>query len=358
MNMTLKYKNLILCLLTILAVIACSDDDNSDNPEFSENDRTEQQMIDNDSLLGFFETHYYNADFLDSQENIDILDIEIIEASIDGNGNPIVPAGYKLLVDEMVDGGKLLTIEDPVLYEDTEYTYYVLNLNQGGGDFQPGFADSIQLVYEGSLMDGQVFDSQYVLSPVFTLTGLIEGWKRIIPLFNTAEDFENVDGFTFYKNYGTGVMFIPSGLGYFSRQQGEFIAPYSNLIFKFGLMTGRENDDDSDSIGSTFEDLNNNYDLLDDDTDEDGIPNAFDVDDENDLVGTIDEDIDGDGNPLNDDTDGDGIPNYLDDDDDGDGVPTANEDIDGDGDPTNDIGANGIPKYLDPTETESNDPNA
>ena len=30
-------------------------------------------------------------------------------------------------------------------------------------------------------------------------------------------------------------------------------------------------------------------------------------------------------------------------------------DIDGDGDPTNDIGVNGIPKYLDPEETESNE---
>ncbi len=76
------------------------------------------------------------------------------------------------------------------------------------------------------------------------------------------------------------------------------------------------------------------------------------------------EDLNGDGeftvnyddleDTTDDDTDGDGTPDYADTDDDNDGVFSIYEDIDEDGNPGNDIGANGIAKYLDITETESN----
>ncbi len=71
-------------------------------------------------------------------------------------------------------------------------------------------------------------------------------------------------------------------------------------------------DSDNDTVNNYDEDLNKNNDLTDDDTDGDGIPNAYDTDDDGDGTLTKDEDSNGDGNPLNDDTDGDGIPDYLD----------------------------------------------
>jgi len=111
-------------------------------------------------------------------------------------------------------------------------------------------------------------------------------------------------------------MFIPSGLAYFAGSQNG-IPSYSNLIFKFELLQYEVDDHDNDGVPSYIEDYNMNLDVNDEDTDEDEIPDYFDVDD------------------------------------DGDGVLTIFEDIDGDGDPTNDIGANGIPNYLDPEETES-----
>ncbi|HMC01940.1 MAG TPA: hypothetical protein VKN14_12965, partial [Flavobacteriaceae bacterium] len=87
-------------------------------------------------------------------------------------------------------------------------------------------------------------------------------------------------------------------------------------------------------------------------------------DHDNDLVPSYLEDLNGDGeftwdieeetDTTDDDTDDNDIPDFFDPDDDGDGVLTRYEDIDGDGDPTNDIGMNGIPKYLDKDETESN----
>lgn len=71
-------------------------------------------------------------------------------------------------------------------------------------------------------------------------------------------------------------------------------------------------DNDNDLVCDSDEDRNGNGDLLDDDTDDDGIPDAQDEDDDGDGVSTRDEDFDGDGDPRNDDLDGFGNPDYLD----------------------------------------------
>lgn len=110
-------------------------------------------------------------------------------------------------------------------------------------------------------------------------------------------------------------------------------------------------EDDNDGIPAEFEDLNNNGDLTDDDTDNDGIPNYLDFDDDGDNVPTITEkpnytETDGLANAQ--DTDGDGIPDYLDADDDNDGVPTRNEEsVDQNQDPTDDLRDPNVgPDYL------------
>ncbi|WP_420574586.1 Calx-beta domain-containing protein [Kordia sp.] len=71
-------------------------------------------------------------------------------------------------------------------------------------------------------------------------------------------------------------------------------------------------DSDGDGIFDSFEDVNGDNDLTNDDTDQDGVPNYLDADDDGDGVNTADEDYDGDGDPRNDDSDGDQIPDYLD----------------------------------------------
>ena len=175
--------------------------------------------------------------------------------------------------------------------------------------------------YEGFTLSDAIFDS--AVNPVgFDLTGTVSGWRKVIPQFNVAESFvENGDGTVSFVNQGIGVMFLPSGLGYFS-SPATGIPAYSPIIFKFELLQTSENDHDNDSIPSYLEDIDGDGELFDN-TDGDVNPNGFP------------------------------IYNYLDSDDDGDGVLTINEDIDGDGDPTNDIGKNNIPKYLDPEETET-----
>ena len=121
---------------------------------------------------------------------------------------------------------------------------------------------------------------------------------------------QNTNGSIEFSDYGQGLIFIPSGLGYYANAQSS-IPAYSPLIFSLNVYTTNQADHDADGILS------------------------------------FDEDVDGDGNPFNDDTDGDGIANFADIDDDGDGVYTINEyDTDGDGTP-DDTDEDGIPDYLD-----------
>lgn len=304
----------ILCLT--LGFLSCNKDDNAEDfVEVPIRDRAEQQVIDNDSIVGYLETHYYNSADFDGNPNPSIADLVITEL-LEGE---TLPVGSTML-------NVAVGVSKKVTFAKTEYEYYVLNLNSNAGGDSPSFADEVRVRYEGFELDGDVFDS--AVTPVdFDLVALVPGWRKVLPEFSTSSSFEiGGDGLVSYTNHGVGVMFLPSGLGYFSTGTGG-IPAYSPLVFKFDLLQMKENDHDGDGVPSHLEDLN-----------DDG---EFTVaDPEDDTV-------------THDDTDGDLIPDYFDSDDDGDGVLTINEDIDGDGDPTNDIGANGIPKYLDDTETES-----
>lgn len=309
----------ILFLLVVLTIVSCKkDDDGKQITKVEVRDRKEQQVVDRDSLLGYFETHYYNSSKFETPGNYTISDIVISELPKDGDGKYLpMPNPDK---NTMLNAPGVLKTYTYTL-DDTEYEYYVLNISEGEGE-SPHFTDAVRLSYSGNTMDEKVFDSSVNPTDIEMVTntggGVIKGWHLVIPKFKTASSFEiNNDGTVAYSNYGLGVMFLPSGLGYYSNTQPS-IPSYSNLIFKIALYQYEEKDHDGDGVASYLEDL------------------------------------DGDMSVLNDDTDGNKLPNYLDADDDGDGVLTKHEDLDGDGDPTNDIGKNGIPNYLDPQETKSN----
>jgi len=316
----------ILC--TIVVFVSCNndDDDGSDVILVPIADRTEQQVIDKDSLLGYLNTNYYNSSVFIGNPNPSIDDLVITELP-DGE---TVPIDHTLLIDDV----EIKTTVFVDFDEEVDYEYYILRLNQGGGIEKPNFSDNVRVNYSGNLLDEVVFDSS--ANPVdFDLITLVPGWSRVLPEFNSAESFiESGDGTINYSNTGVGVMFLPSGLGYFADSPTSSIPIYSNLIFKFELYQTEILDHDFDGISSYLEDLNGDLSLGNDDTDEDGIPNFIDRDDDNDGTltveedledidpnvdsngdGILDNDLDGDGDPTNDDTDGDGTPNYLDTDD-------------------------------------------
>ncbi|WP_100609864.1 FKBP-type peptidyl-prolyl cis-trans isomerase [Confluentibacter lentus] len=278
----------LLILFLTLGLTSCKKDDDDDTAVTPPRDRGEQQIIDKDSLIGYLETHYYNSADFEANPNPSISDLIITELA---NGEE-VPDGHTILKDSPKLSIKTVT------YASTEYEFYVLKLNQGGGEDMPTFADNVFVTYEGFTLDNEIFDS--AVTPItFSLTELIPGWRKVLPDFNTAESFVDAeDGTVNYINKGIGVMFLPSGLGYFSNTQSD-IPAYSPIIFKFELLRMFQNDFDGDGIPSYLEDLNG-----------DG---EFTVNFEN------------RNDPNDDDTDGDLNPDYADTDDDGDGVLTKDE---------------------------------
>jgi hypothetical protein len=273
--MKYKYNILFICAL-IISVISCSPDDEDSIVSVPEKDRTEQQVVDNDSLLGYFNTHYYNSTEVSALANPSMADVVITEL-LDGE---TLPSDVTLLMSAVET--KTTT------YLDVEYEYYILKINQGSGSESPRFCDKVRVNYSGSLMDGTNFDGTSI--PVnFDLVSVIPGWSRVMPEFNVANSYSsNSDGTISYDGYGIGVMFLPSGLGYFATYSGS-IPSYSNLIFKFELLQTETMDHDFDNIPTYMEVIEVDYDLYGKDTDEDLVVDFVDGDDDGDGTSTADE---------------------------------------------------------------------
>lgn len=305
----MNLRKITLCVLSILALVtSCKKDDDSGST-FVEADRTEQQVIDGDSLINYLQTHYYNSSTFTTPGNYHVADIVITELPVDEDTGEYLPMPDPADNTLLIDAVETRT----TTFLEVEYVYYFLSLNEGGGD-RPHFSDDVRVNYSGSLQNDEVFDS--AVNPVtLDLLNLIQGWRLVMPEFKASvgDPVIEPDGTISYDNYGLGVMFLPSGLAYYASPPLG-VTTYANLIFKFELYQTEVNDHDNDLIPSYLEDLDADGSVFNDDTDSNDIPDFLDADDDGDGVLTKYEDIDNDGSPLNDDTDGDGIPNYLDED--------------------------------------------
>ena len=115
-------------------------------------------------------------------------------------------------------------------FHDITYKIYYLKLREGIGETTTR-VDSAFVSYKGNTFtkttaDGvdtytqNVFDQSE--TPVwFALEDVIKGWGEIIPEFKTGTYTSNPDGTVSFDDYGAGVMFIPSGLGYFNTVTGN-----------------------------------------------------------------------------------------------------------------------------------------
>ena len=309
----MKLEKLILPVLCLMiGFSACKKDDEAVTEVIPLRDREVQQKADNDSIVKYLKSHYYNAGTFVSNPNATSKDLIFTKV----NGAIPDPDNNKLLFE--ADSLKIIS---GINFSGAVYSIYYLKINEGGG-VSPTFADNVLVNYKGFTLANAVFDSS-ANPTVFDLTSLIPGWRKVMPLFKTAESVpvENGDGTVSYSNHGIGVMFIPSGLAYFASGSAG-IGAYTPIVFKFDLFDMEENDHDNDGVPSWKEDLNgdgeftinfqNLQDTTDDDTDGDGDPNIDDTDDDGDGIPTIREDINGDGDPTNDDSNGNTIPNYLD----------------------------------------------
>ena len=87
---------------------------------------------------------------------------------------------------------------------------------------KPKATDKVKVHYEGTLVDGTVFDSSYKRGePItFGLNQVIAGWTEGLQLMPVGSKFK---------------LYIPQELGYGSRNAGS-IPPYSTLIFEVELL--------------------------------------------------------------------------------------------------------------------------
>ena len=200
-----------------------------------------------------------------------------------------------------------------VSLHDIKYTLYYLELRQGKkdavtglGGMSPCNVDGVLTSYRGtylsqttatdatpSTITATQFEEAVLPNDFLSLFNTISGWGETFPLFKTGSYVSNPNGTVSYTDFGAGVMFLPSGLAYYS--SGSYAIPaYSPLVFSFKLYEIQRADQDNDGIPSYLEDLNGDGFMRilatgvenPDDTDKDGIPDFYDVDDDGDNYTT------------------------------------------------------------------------
>lgn len=95
-------------------------------------------------------------------------------------------------------------------------------ITEGTGK-QPSAADRVQCHYEGTLIDGTVFDSSIKRGEpaVFGVNQVIKGWVEALQLMQEGAKWR---------------LYIPYDMAYGEHGAGEMIPPYSALIFDVELI--------------------------------------------------------------------------------------------------------------------------
>ena len=95
-------------------------------------------------------------------------------------------------------------------------------ITEGNGK-KPSATDRVKCHYEGTLIDGTLFDSSIKRGQpaVFGVNQVIRGWVEALQLMSEGSKWR---------------LFIPSELGYGAQQAGEMIPPHSTLHFEVELI--------------------------------------------------------------------------------------------------------------------------
>ena len=98
--------------------------------------------------------------------------------------------------------------------------YEVLTLGDGP---KPSISSTVNVHYEGTLLNGTVFDSSYERGePIsFPLNGVIKGWTEGLQLMPVGSKYK---------------LYIPYDLAYGERGAGQLIGPFEALIFTVELL--------------------------------------------------------------------------------------------------------------------------
>lgn len=300
-------KLIVLLVLASISIISCKKDDDNDVVTIPIRDQAEQAIEDDEALIAYLQTHFYNEE--DFQNPAEGFNSKIKFDTIAGDNSNKTP---------LIDSDLLTT--KTITRNEVDFKIYILKVREGVGA-HPTFADSTFQDYKGELLNQVSFDN--TANPIwFDLPGELSRTNPgiVVGLTETLVEFGGASGFmvnddnsvSFNNDFGVGAVFLPSGLGYFS-QPTATIPAYSPLIFSFQLYVVNQADHDQDGIPSYLEDLDNDRIVANDDSDGNTLPNYLDADDDGDGTPTRDEIIiNEDGTITFPDTNGDGTPDYLD----------------------------------------------
>ncbi len=128
-----------------------------------------------------------------------------------------IAAGKKFLEENGKKEG-VVTLESGLQYE-------VITTGEGA---KPTANDNVKCHYEGTLIDGTVFDSSIKRGEpaVFPINGVIKGWTEALQLMPVGSKWK---------------LYIPSDLAYGAQGAGNIIGPHSTLIFEVELLEIQEN---------------------------------------------------------------------------------------------------------------------
>lgn len=290
-----------IVLFASIAIISCNKDDNKDIEVTPPKPYAEQYAIDSLAIDSYLKTNYIK---------------QVVDA-------PGLPEDQDIILDKIPAGENhpslmsylnsatlpRLTFRS-VLISGVNYKIYTLIVREGlknadkaaGGEY-PCNVDGVYAGYKGTLLsDGSMFDSSNNPQLLFNLdgsshdggTGVIRGWSEGFPQFKTGWVSSDPDDGTINSNdFGSGVLFLPSALGYYNQTRDK-IPAYSPLVFSIKLYALKRYDYDADGVPSYQEDMDGDGYvntlvkgvLKDDDTDKDGIPNFADFDDDGDGYAT------------------------------------------------------------------------
>lgn len=287
-------KNVLKYGIVIVGAIlwfSCNNDDDSTTVTVRDYDEVYAEDI--AEIRGFLNSHY-----LDTSDN----SIKVIT----GSETPIstMPELDSLSISR----------------HDITYKVFYLNLNEGINE-SPCQVDSVYVSYKGKSLIYSEDDDEYTqtvfderVTPLWLkLDETITGWAAVLPKFKAGDSSIDSEGVVEYTDFGQGIMFLPSGLAYFSSSQTN-IPSYTPLIFNFSLKHQRHRDHDSDKVLSMYEIGSAEY-VEPMDTDGDGTYDYLDIDDDGDgLITKFELTFDTDGNVIMPfaDCNNNGVPNYLD----------------------------------------------
>lgn len=283
-----KVKFYFISSLLSIVLFSCTPDDEAQAKP--PRDFTVQYPVDIDSIESYLKTHSFSV--LDEAGRIDVKIDTFIVGNTQGKVSIWDNTDYPLQFKMVKNDSRRSNLVDGISLDPVDYKMYYFVINEGGGATTTRF-DSTFVSYRGWRLDNKQFDISntpiWATFPSMTPneTALISGFRQFSALLKTALSINvGTDGGVNYTNYGVGVVFLPSGLGYYDRPVAN-VPSYSPLVFTVRLHANRKRDHDRDGILSNFENGIGVEDLHTVDTDGDNVPDFLDIDDDNDNLRTL-----------------------------------------------------------------------